>query len=244
MKLPDFKITMTILIALPLMLGSCVKNMLPGITGHGDVVTEYVSIEEFTGFANAISANVYISQGDEQEVRIEAQQNIIDNIDLDYVVSGFWTIKYHRWVRNAKPVRIYITIPTLDEAVISGSGEVMGETFFEDLDHLKLRISGSGNMALDCDSNEIDLTISGSGDFDVAGSTKRLDAKISGSGSIRAFDLETVEADMRISGSGGARLNVSDYLNATISGSGNIVYRGNPELDVHVTGSGDVLKDR
>ena len=214
--------TWILALILPLALMSCNKDVLPGITGEGEIVSETLDLADFTGFANAVAADVYISQGDVQEVIIEAQQNIIDNLELDRVENGFWTIKFDRWVRYAKPIKIYITIPTLDRAVISGSGKVVGETYFADLADLELKISGSGDMELDSDSDAIEITVSGSGDFDLTGETGNLDVLISGSGDIDAFDLQTVESKIRISGAGNARLSVAEYLEASISGSGKV----------------------
>lgn len=214
-----------------------------GIIGHGDIETRTLVMDDFTGFKNTIAADIYISQGDEQEVIIEAQENIIDILSLDRVESGFWTIKYdgYDFVGRIKPVKIYITVPSLDKLEISGSGDVRGETSFTDLDELDLVVSGSGNIFLDLESESIELTISGSGDINLSGEAKTIEAKISGSGNIRAFDLLSNRVNCRITGGGDARLSVSDYFIAVISGGGNIIYKGTPEMYVYVSGSGRVI---
>jgi len=231
------------MMVLPLMLASCESDVLPGISGEGEVVTRTLDIDEFTGFTNAIAADVYVTQGDVQEVTIEAQENIIDNLELDKVTGGSWTIDFNKWVRRAKPIKIYITIPTLDKAKISGAGEIIGETAFTDLDFLELGISGAGNIDLEFYCNELDLRVTGAGSMTLVGEASEMNAAITGAGDIKAFDLETERTEFRISGAGSGKLTVSEYLKASISGSGNLYYRGTPDTDVHISGAGSVIKD-
>lgn len=242
MKTIDFKKAWIGMLFLPLLITSCDEDIFPGITGEGNIITETLMLDDFTGFINASSADIYITQGDVQEVVIEAQENIIDNLEVDVNDDGYWKIKYDRWVRRAKPVKIYITVPDLDKVVVDGSGGVFGETAFDGLGNLELIISGSGSMDLEFTSETLELVISGSGSFDLSGESQEMDAVISGSGDVRAFDLATERAEFRISGSGSGHLSVSDHLKAMISGSGDIYYRGTPEMDIHISGSGSVSR--
>lgn len=226
---------------LPLFLFSGCEEYVIGINGQGEIVEETVILDDFDGFVSGIEADIYVTQGDRQEVVIRAQQNIIDNIDLDRVYDGTWTIRYHQWVGYSKPVKIYITVPTLTQAAISGSGDIFGLTPFTDLDQLTLRISGSGNIDLETESKALDASISGSGDLYLAGQTDDFDLTVSGSGSLKGTNLVATRADLRISGSGNARLRVEDFLRVVVSGSGDVNYAGNPELDVHISGSGTVI---
>jgi len=232
------------MVILPMALVSCRDEFMIGISGQGEIVKETINLDDFDGFVSAISADIYLTQGDKQEVVIKAQQNIIDNINLDRVENGIWTIRYDQMVRYTKPVKIYITIPTLTKAGVSGSGEITGLTPFTNLDNLKLIISGSGRMDLETESKEMDVAISGSGDLRMIGKTERLNLMVSGSGSFQGPELVSRRAEMTISGSGSARLKVEEFLQVIVSGSGNVYYSGNPELDVHVSGSGSVVRGR
>lgn len=229
---------------LPVFLVSCADHFWMGIDGDGDLVQATLDIDEFDGFVSTIAADIYLSQGDDFEVIMEAQQNIIDNLDPDWVSGGIWTIKYYHWVRRSKPVKIFITVPELTKVALSGSGEIIGETPFTGLGKINLLISGSGKMDLETYSEEMDITISGSGDLWLSGTTGLVDCLISGSGSINAFDLPCDEADVRISGSGNTRVDVEDYLNVHISGSGSVFYRGNPSIDTSISGSGRLVRDK
>jgi hypothetical protein len=237
------KPTIALLVCIPVLFNSCTHDYLPGIEGEGEIVEATLYPDDFTGFVNAIAADVYLTQGRRQEVVVQAQENIIDNIRL-HVNDGIWLIEYHDMVRWAQPVKIYITVPDLTKAAISGSGSIIGLTAFNNLENLDLVISGSGDLDLETESDELNVRISGAGDLDLSGTTEYFDILISGSGSIDAYDLETREAEITISGSGNVFLDVEDYLKVSISGSGSVFYHGTPEIDSHITGSGTVRRDR
>jgi hypothetical protein len=242
MKTNNWKTIIAAITILPMALVSCHDEWMPGISGQGEIVEQTINPDEFDGFVSNIPADIYLTQGTERKVVVEAQQNIIGNIDVDRVEGGIWTLRYHDLVRYSRPVKIYITIPTLTKAGINGSGEITGLTPFANLDQLKLFISGSGGMDLDTDSKELTATITGSGDLTMAGQTNELNLVVSGSGSFHGIALATPRAELTISGSGSARLTVEEYLQVHVSGSGNVYYFGDPELDVHVSGSGNVVK--
>jgi hypothetical protein len=243
MKKIDFTKVLIGLMVVPFLLVSCEADVLPGIAGEGEVVTRTLNIDEFSGFTNAIAADVYLTQGDVQEVRIEAQENIIDNLELDRVSGGHWSIEFYRFVRRAKPIKIYITVPYLDAARISGAGEVIGKSAFTRLDDLDLSITGAGNIDLEFECINLDVKVTGAGSMDLVGSATNMNALISGAGDLIGFELQTERTEFKITGAGSGRLSVSDYLKATITGSGNLHYRGNPETDVHISGAGSVKKD-
>lgn len=207
-------------------------------SGDGPIVEEVLSISEFTGVDLKCAADVYITQGPDFEVLAIGEQNIIDELETD-VRNDVWDIEFDHCVKNYD-LDIYITMPEIDYLEISGSGEIVGETFFETQD-ITLRISGSGEMCLGLIAEEIDGRISGSGDVELEGEAEELDFKISGSGDLGAFQLIVEEADISIPGSGDAAVHVLEFLKVRISGSGDVFFKGFPELDVDISGSGDVV---
>lgn len=211
------------------------------IRGEGDVVSQDLDLNEFDGISLAFSGDVYLTQGETQSVTVEAQQNIIDNITTE-VEGRHWKIRFDRPVRSAKSVKVYITMKTLDKAIVSGSGSIISQEAFTDIGDLRLGVSGSGNIDLELAARgAIDGQISGSGNIELHGRAAALDGAISGSGNIRAYDLEVGSGMVQISGSGNAQVNVTGELEVRISGSGDVTYKGRPTaLRSKVSGSGDV----
>ena len=241
MKLTLFP-ALTLSFVLCFISSACAQNWSsgPGISGEGPKVTKTLDLASFDGLALAISADVMIRQGSSQSVKIEAQQNIIDNLKKE-VKDGVWKIGFVKNVKKSESVKIWVTVPSLEQLSISGSGSIIGESRFTNLNDLSLAISGSGNIKLDADSKNLSVAISGSGDMQLAGNTGASTMKISGSGDISAFDLSTRSCEVKISGSGDSSINVSESLDVAIAGSGDVYYKGRPSVRSKVSGSGEVM---
>lgn len=210
------------------------------IRGEGAVVSQDLDLDVFEGFTLAFSGDVILSQGPEQAVRVEAQQNIIDNIVTE-VNGRHWKIKFDRPVRSTKGVTVYITLPRLEEVYVSGSGDIESRNSFTNVGDLAVGVSGSGSIDLDLEAKgRIQSRISGSGAIRLAGGADALDVTISGSGDVEAYDLEAAQGQVQISGSGDAEVHVTGELEVRISGSGDVTYKGTPRMRSKVSGSGDV----
>ncbi len=206
--------------------------------GDGEVITRIIDLPNFDAIHLSSSVYVYLRQGPTQKVEVEGQENIIELLELD-VQNDTWDIEFDRCIRDYKDFKVYITIPEITSVKVSGSGHVIGENEWTG-DDLTLRVSGSGEMDLALDVDNLDSKISGSGRMRLEGTTDDFYLKISGSGDYNAFDLEALEGEVNISGSGDVDVRVVDYLKVKISGSGDLRYKGFPALDVNITGSGDV----
>ncbi len=236
---------------------SC-EGIILGIDGDGPVVSQDFSFTELQGISSAICGDIYLTQSDEQKVTISAQQNIIDNMKFD-VNNGVLHIEFDRNVHHHEPITIYMSVNNLTEVKVSGSGNVNTTGAFTTNDALNLSLSGSGNFNVEANAPEIYSGISGSGDFtikantdyfegSIAGSGKYImsgaatvaDYSISGSGEIRAFELETGETRIHVSGSGDSRVTAYDKLAVSISGSGDVYYKGTPQIDTNISGSGNI----
>ena len=228
---------------LTLGLSSCIieVNDDPGgcVKAEGIVSSEILDLGRIDGIDLAIPATVFISQGEEQEVEIEAQDDVINQISTT-VRGGIWTIEYDRCVKNESSIRIYITVKDLTSVDISGSGEILsqGTLIVDDLD---VGITGSGDIDLALEADDIDAKISGSGSIRFDGTADALNINITGSGDFQCFNLEARKASIKISGSGDAEMWVTEELDVDIAGSGDVFYKGSPSLNVSVSGSGGVV---
>ena len=178
------------------------------IRGEGKRVTKTLNLDKFTGIGVAIGAEVHLRQGNQQKVEIKAQQNIIDLIDKE-VRSGKWQIRLEKGtnLRRHDGIDIYITLPMIDELSIAGSGSIVGETDFTNIDDLEISIAGSGDVDLNGAGEDLEVSIAGSGDVDLAG-----------------FKVE--DCEVSIAGSGDCEINVSGILEVSIAGSGDVKYKG------------------
>lgn len=210
-----------------------------GIKGEGPVVSKNLDVSGFHGVTLAFSGDVYLKQGSGYSVKAEGQANIIDNIKTN-VSDGIWKIGFEKNVRNHKGLKIFITMPDLTQAKISGSGNIQTEGNFRNVNDLALAVSGSGNVNVDVDAKNIESRISGSGNISIAGATGGHTIAISGSGDVHAYNLKSMTCSVRISGSGDCQVDVGENLDVSISGSGDVTYQGRPRIKSKSSGSGSV----
>jgi hypothetical protein len=207
---------------------------------NGPITTIDLDLPEFSGISLAMEARVEITQGPEQSVTVEGKSDIFDELDLDVNSRGVWTIRTKDCVRDVDNLTFYITVPDLNEVIISGSGKIVSTNTFIGGD-IELRISGSGEIDMALEADDIEVDIPGSGKVFLEGVADEVNLNISGSGDLRAFNLTAREGNVNISGSGDAEVRIEDRLDVRITGSGDVYYKGQPLLDVSITGSGEVI---
>jgi hypothetical protein len=211
------------------------------VRGNGTMITQTRNVGDYDKIAVGGSFNVKLVAGKEGKLTITIDENLLDYL-ITEVDDGKLKIKWKKGVNISTRKNILVTVPFEDiEAVIlSGSGDVYTTDKIKARD-FKAVLSGSGNLKLSVTAQQLASTISGSGDIDLEGNTGDLSCIISGSGNINAYELQSNNADAKISGSGNIKVFVDDYLKARIAGSGNIRYKGNPKRqDTKVSGSGSV----
>jgi hypothetical protein len=238
---------------------SCEDWNLKGMRGEGPVVSEDVNMPEVEGIILEIPATVYIEKGEEQSIRIDAQQNILDNI-IRTTDNGLLKLYFDEDVSRCEAIKVYMTVKSLKGLDIRGSGEIISNANFISEENLYLNVSGSGDIIANADATEVDLsiygsgniqlktnctklysTIEGSGDISLEGNGKYAEFYTSGSGDVHAFNFGLESSKVKIIASGNTELTVSDLLAVNIEGSGDVYYKGTPSLSVIIAGSGNII---
>lgn len=210
------------------------------VRGSGPIVKQEINLSDFTGVELSFSGDVFLRQGKTQSVYVEGQQNLIDVLNTQ-VKDGTWNINFTaRNVEMKDKFHIYITLPTLEYAQVSGSGDMSTNGMFTGLHDLRGGVSGSGDLELEVECETLSMKISGSGDVEMKGSTQAANLSVTGSGTYDGFDMTTKNCEARVTGSGDISTHASETLIASVMGSGDIEYKGNPRVKAKVTGSGDV----
>lgn len=230
------KESLILLIAGHIIFSSCSPGVL-----SGQMVNESRSLPEFKGVNLCISADVTISQGENQQVEIEADQQVIGMIET-LVKDNTLTIKAKNGIfQNPGSAKINITIPVIESLFVTGSGDITGATPIH-TDEIEIFISGSGSVTLqELNANDVSTTITGSGNILLAVSSPvngKLEGTITGSGDLDTEKLPVDNVDITITGSGTAKVTALSELQTNITGSGSVYYKGNPRINASSTGSG------
>ena len=193
-----------------------------GINGEGGIVTKTLNVKGFDEIGLGVGGQVFISKGNQFNVKVEGQANIIELIETD-VSGGKWSIKFSKKVKNFKDLKFHITMPEVRGLAIAGSGKIVGKDSFES-------------------SDKMDFSIAGSGTIIFMGSADNAKMSISGSGTVKAEDLKVNNCKVSIAGSGDCYIHAEDGLNVSIAGSGNVRYKGSPSVKSSIAGSGNISK--
>ena len=211
------------------------------IEGSGKVITELRNLPAFTGIDLRNTANVYVSQGEIQEIKIEAEDNIVPLL-LTEIKNDELIIYCKDDIHTKRVINIYITVKNLCLMELSGSGSMVARSQFN-CDHMNIRLSGSGDIKANVIAKSLKATLSGSGNMELAGSSAESDLRISGSGDMNAQLMKSFTSSISISGSGNSKVDVANDLTVNISGSGNVFYLSEPgHMQSRITGSGMIQK--
>jgi hypothetical protein len=216
-------------------LNGCSKET---VKGSGEVIAEERQLAEFKTIKLKGVGRVVLTQGQPHTIMIETDDNIMPLIETE-IQNDQLIISQGNY--NLRPTKLdfNITVAQLKGIAISGAGDVIGKSRFVS-DDFAAKISGSGDMVLELAVANLETDITGSGTMNLSGQTDRHDAKISGSGKIDAFDMQTKNVSLKISGSGDCKVTATEILHARVSGSGDVFYKGHPRITSKISGSGNL----
>src|SRR5450759_320720 len=212
-------------------------------TVHGDknVVTKERNAEHFTGVKVSTGIDVFLKQGDNEAISVEADENLHEYI-MTEVKNGVLHVYTDVNIRDAERKRVHVTMKEVTSVNTSSAGDVIGETPVKS-ERLELSASSAGNIRMEVSANEIRADISSSGDISLTGEAEVLKADLSSAGDLNAYDLKVKEADVSVSSAGDADINVSEKITARASSAGSINYMGDPKyIDSHTSSAGGVHK--
>lgn len=217
-------------VLLAVSLSSCVLDGFNyGISGNGNVVEETRDVDGFTGVHVSSGIDVLLTEGNQFEVVVEADENLQEVIETELRGSMLVVGTERVNIRRAKAKRVHVTLPRLEELKISSAGDCDGQTPFR-CEDLRLSISSAGDLSLEVEADRIDVDISSSGDAKIAGRANVLDASLSSAGDLDAWDLEAKVVEVSVSSAGDARVFATEEISMDASSAGNIYYRGDPKV--------------
>lgn len=227
-------------VVLMLSLTSCLNGQFwKTVEGHGRVVTRDRKTDSFTGIKVSSGIDVYLKQGNDESVSVEADENLHEYI-LTEVRGGVLNVYSEYNIRSAERKRVYVTMKEVESVRTTSAGDVIGESPIK-TDRLELSASSAGDIKLEVTAKMIDIDISSSGDISLTGETDKLRADLSSAGDLKAYDLMAREADISVSSAGDADVNVSERITARASSAGDINYKGDPKyVDAHSSSAGGI----
>ena len=151
-----------------LLLGACI---CPATRGSGKITTQSRDVSGFDQVSLGGSGELTITQGDEESLTIEAEDNLMNTIKTEVKGDTLYVSQSSAWWRPlvpTKPVKFDLTMKEITGINISGSGTVDAASIETDV--FNLDVSGSAEINIDSLTAEtLEVDLSGSGEFNLSG---------------------------------------------------------------------------
>ena len=213
-----------------------------GVTGSGVLKSEPRQVAEFHGVEARGSMKVLVTQGTPATVKVEADDNLLPLLTTE-VKDGVLVLDTKRGYTTKNPIKVEVTVPTIDSLSLGGSGSltVQGEL---EAKNLAVAVGGAGELTAEGKFENVRCDMGGSGKVLLGGTTGNESITVGGSGNFDASKLQaTGKCDVMLAGSGQVSVWADGPLNITIAGSGTVTHRGATQSpNTQVTGTGKVVK--
>jgi hypothetical protein len=212
-----------------------------GVSGNGKVVKENREVKSFDAIKTGGAFDVYLKQGDKEELTIEADENLMELITTT-VHGNTLIIGTKKNIVDADELKLYITFKELTKMDFSGAVEVESEGELS-FDELLIKGSGVSEIDLDLTANDLECYFSGASEIGLSGHADHCSMKCSGAAELDAEDFVVREYDIDISGAGEGDIRCTEILKASVSGAASVKYHGDPKVDANVSGAGSISKN-
>ena len=194
----------TSLILLVMLFGT--QNSNAQVKGNGNIDTTKVEVESFLSIKNGLSSDINIKFGSRTEIKVIADENLIDLIDIE-VANGDLYINQKEWISPTKQIKVEIITPKLNEFTNSAHGKFT----ISRINSERVRVMSSvGNVILSGKAEELNI-----------------ETEV---GTIDALNLKVETARLKIRSWGTIKVNAINRIDADVSGNGKVVYAKEPEV--------------
>ncbi len=208
-----------------------------------DVRTFNVSGFDKVDMGSAFTINVV--QGSQFSVKATGRDEDLDNLEAN-VTGSTLKIRYKSsnwgWKNNRKQVRIDVTMPKLRGMDFSGActATVRG---FRNQGNVRLEISGASTTNIDLDADQLDVDFSGASTVNLNGKATRMEGEVSGATTVKAYNLQTKQVVLDVSGASGVSVSATEKVNVQASGASSVRYRGGASVSSNTSGASSVRRD-
>jgi hypothetical protein len=216
----------------------------------------HTEIRQVSGFervsirGNTCSAQLFIFQGEQEELTIEAPPDYLDRLHsqvkdgkLIVRLRGSWLQELEDALATClnRPHIVYrLNARRLTSLEVQCADRVRASRI--ETPHLRLRLNGTGDFKLDWLSAEtLEVHHSGAGTLRISGQVEQQNVLLDGVGDYLAFGLDSQCARVRLTGAGLARVRVSQALHASLRGVGVLEYSGHPTVSQRISGAGQIV---
>ena len=211
------------------------------IRGNGNVITQERSVTPFKGIIATGSFELFLVQGEEQKVVIEADENI-HNLFISNVRNESLDLQIVGEVKKAKALKVYVTFVNLNHLIAIGAIDIRTDTTIN-TENLDIFVSGVSSVKIDINAKNLSFEITDGAYAFIQGKVENLDIRVTDEAELNAFNLTTDNCNAKISGYSDAKIYVTGEMKLRVTGAGNLYYKGTPNITDRIfSGSGFIIR--
>ena len=199
----------------------------------------------FTKISVQQGITLYLKQGKEFGITIEADDNIISHVKTE-IKNGQLNVFLdpNVIIRSFTAMNVSVATPEITGLDVSSAARLIGSSPLR-VDKLELSASGAAVVKLEVEGKELDVEASNAAKLELKGAVDRLELEMSSSATLKAWDLRAADCEAEISNAAKAEVYVSGTLGVQLSSAGLLVYDGNPRITKQdVSGRGALAKKK
>ncbi len=210
------------------------------LKGNGNLKSETRKVSGFKGIDIGGGFAVELTQGKDESVRIEADENLLSNIKTE-VKNGILHIYNDKGISTSKGLKAYITAKQLNSIDISGGVKVTGKSTFK-ADAFKMDLSGGSKVTLAIDTKSLEADMSGASKVDLTGKADELNMNLSGASNVNTQELESKRVTIEASGASKVKVFARESLDINASGASAVFYKGSPKISSETSAAARISK--
>lgn len=201
---------------------------MQGVKGNGNIQLENrIPNESFNAIKASQGLDVYLTQGNEESLVIEADENLLAIIKTE-VKDNELHIYADKNIGYASAKKIMVTFKDVIK-ITSTSGSDVVSTKTINANYLELHSSSGSNMNLNVNTSTLTCNSSSGSDLKLSGKTEKLIAEASSGSDIKASDLIAESSQVKATSGADITVNTVKELTADANSGGDIKYYGNPD---------------
>jgi hypothetical protein len=198
----------------------------PKVEGSGNMITRTVNVQSFDQVDVKGIFSVKLSQGNKEEVRIEADDNLQDYFEVKnegsmLTISMKKDINYN----SKKGMKVYISFKKIKSMGLKTVGDVSSEGSLS-FDNLDIDNKSVGSVDLKLTAQSITVDNKSVGDFVLNGKANSAVIKNKSVGSLLASDFVVQTMDIDNNGIGSAEVNAEKEIKVKDSFLGKVTNKG------------------
>lgn len=211
------------------------------LKGNGKVEKKERPVSSFHTVEIQDGIDLFITQGLSENLVIEADENLHQYIKTE-LADGILKINLSKMVWKSQSLKVHLTIKNIKALSASGGSDVESVNLMK-LEELSVICSGGSDANLNIEAAKLKFKASGGSDGFLKGTVKTFLGKASGGSDIKAFELNTVDSYIEVTGGSDAEISVNGNLNVSGSGGSDVSYKGKPvNIDSQMSGGSSLYQ--